>query len=83
MSQFYFDVRRVNDPHALPDGETFHRSSIWSETAWDVDDWRDDAGDLLEAGWYWWACLPGCLPDGDPTGPFGTERAAREDAQRL
>jgi hypothetical protein len=22
------------------------------------------------AGWYFWSCLPGCLPDGPPKGPF-------------
>lgn len=27
-------------------------------------------------GWYWWACFPGCLPDGDPAGPFETEQDA-------
>lgn len=35
------------------------------------------------SGWYWWNCLPGCLPDSDAFGPFDTEReaidAARED----
>lgn len=32
------------------------------------------------AGWYWWACLPGCLPDSDPFGPFETEKEAVKDA---
>ena len=27
-------------------------------------------------GWFWWACQPGCLPDGRPTGPFATSYAA-------
>ena len=31
-------------------------------------------------GWYWWACFPGCLPDGDAVGPFETEREAVIDA---
>ncbi len=39
------------------------------------------AGLLTEPGWYWWPCFPGCLPDGDPVGPFPTEQAAIEDAQ--
>jgi hypothetical protein len=34
-----------------------------------------------EPGWYWWACFPGCLPEGDPTGPFETSVAAYSDAQ--
>lgn len=33
------------------------------------------------AGWYWWACFPGCLPDGDPSGPFDSEADAIADAQ--
>jgi hypothetical protein len=33
------------------------------------------------AGWYWWACFPGCLPDGDPSGPFASEQDAINDAQ--
>lgn len=32
-------------------------------------------------GWYWWACFPGCLPDGDPQGPFATEQEAIDNAQ--
>lgn len=31
-------------------------------------------------GYYWWACFPGCMPDGDPSGPFRSEEAAVEDA---
>lgn len=35
------------------------------------------------AGWYWWSCFPGCLPDGDPSGPFDTHWDALEDAGAL
>jgi hypothetical protein len=38
-----------------------------------------EQGDI-GAGWYWWPCFPGCLPDGDAVGPFQTEREAVEDA---
>lgn len=31
--------------------------------------------------WFWWACFPGCLPDGDPIGPFETEAEVTKDAQ--
>jgi hypothetical protein len=27
-------------------------------------------------GWYWWACHPGCLPDGDVEGPFASKEEA-------
>lgn len=30
----------------------------------------------IAPGWYWWACWPGCLSDGDPVGPFETEQMA-------
>jgi hypothetical protein len=38
-------------------------------------------GKPVDAGFYWWACFPGCMPDGDPIGPFQTEEEAIEDAQ--
>lgn len=34
-----------------------------------------------EPGWYWQAEFPGCLPDGEPCGPFPSSRAAWLDAQ--
>ena len=40
-------------------------------------------GEPVEAGWYWWACSPGCLPDGDAIGPFPTSLAAFEDARNV
>lgn len=47
------------------------------------DTYTDNDGDQhqLEPGWYWWACFPGCLPDGEPSGPFATEQEAIDDAQ--
>jgi hypothetical protein len=32
-------------------------------------------------GWYWWPCFPGCVPDGDPMGPFATEQDALFDVK--
>jgi hypothetical protein len=31
------------------------------------------------AGFYWWSCQPGCLPDGEANGPFETSEEAEED----
>lgn len=43
-----------------------------------------DAETFMEQGlWYWWPCFPGCLPDGDPEGPFDTEQEAMEDARQF
>ena len=42
-----------------------------------------DYGDTItstEPGWYWHACSPGCLPDGDASGPFENEQEAIKDA---
>jgi len=32
-------------------------------------------------GWYWQACFPGCLPDGEECGPFETYEEAIKDAR--
>jgi hypothetical protein len=41
----------------------------------------DDFGNVTtnESGWYWQACFPGCMPDGEPVGPFETKAEAIED----
>ena len=40
----------------------------------------DQGEEPLEPGWYWWSCFPGCLPDGEPSGPFSNEQEALKDA---
>lgn len=71
MTQIYSDPERENDPHALPDVEVFFLTEEQSEFLLVIP----------EAGWYWWSCFPGCLPDSDPSGPFETEQEAIADAQ--
>ena len=39
--------------------------------------------DSYAPGWYWQACFPGCLPDGEPIGPFQSEEEALEDADAM
>jgi hypothetical protein len=41
----------------------------------------DANSEWTEPGWYWWACSPGCLPDGEANGPFETEEQAIADAR--
>ena len=36
---------------------------------------------MRKTAWWWWFCFPGCLPEGEPNGPFETEAEALEDAQ--
>ncbi len=78
MSQEYSDPTRATDPHALPDVEVF-----FMQEGGDEGDWKDEDGNPMEQGWYWWSCVPGCLPDGDPSGPFQTEAEALTDAQDI
>ena len=48
-----------------------------NERALRVYEWGSD----YTPGWYWWACFPGCLPDGDAQGPYATEDEAIEAAR--
>ena len=72
MTQFHFDPDRIDDETALPGGETF-----------EVRDGRGYGGEPsdLPDGWYWWACFPGCMPDGPENGPYETEDEAIAEAR--
>jgi hypothetical protein len=35
---------------------------------------------MRSAGWFWWTCQRGCLPDTSPAGPFATSYSAYRDA---
>ena len=58
-----------------------------SDTGWISFDfamggtYREDTDPTLWEGWYWQACYPGCLPDGDPMGPYSSEAECMEAAQ--
>jgi hypothetical protein len=80
MAQHYSDPRRASDPHALPDIEVFHHDCTESDEPCPYQ-LEAIAEFECERGWYWWSCCPGCLPDGDPTGPFETEAEALADAR--
>ena len=76
MTQVYSDPSRETETYALPNIEVFwHAGQDSQET--------DDFAGPVEQGWYWWPCFPGCLPDGDPVGPFATEAEAIADAQDI
>lgn len=74
MTQAYSDPSRADDPYHLPDVE------IWYAEEGDI---IDSEGDAYPAGWYWWTCLPGCMPDSDPDGPYATEADALAAAQDI
>lgn len=73
MSQEYSNPERETEENALPDVEVF-------QVPEDCEPETED-GEPLTPGYYWWGCFPGCLPDGDPIGPFDTYEDALEDAQ--
>ena len=79
--QAYSNPKRESDPHALPDVEVFYMTANEA-----LEHFGDDTEDGLPgpelAGWYWWTCFPGCLPDSEPVGPFATEDEALADAQQ-
>lgn len=91
--QAYSNPKRASDPYALPDVEVFyvkareffHESTVWNEMMLEyVADGSADSHSAAAsalAGWYWWSCLPGCLPDSDPVGPFATEAEALADEE--
>jgi hypothetical protein len=82
MTQAYSDPSRASDPHALPDIEVFYVPAWEQSTKPRAGEHpTDQDGNYLEPGWYWWSCFPGCLPDGDPSGPFDSEAEALADAQ--
>ena len=73
MANYYFNPARESDPHALPDLEVFYANEGGMG--------EDEDGNELGAGFYWWACFPGCLPDSEAMGPFETEAEALADAR--
>jgi hypothetical protein len=40
--------------------------------------------ECIKGGWFYWYCLPGCMPDSSPFGPYDSLaealKAAQEDA---
>lgn len=37
----------------------------------------------IKGGFFWQACFPGCLPDGEAVGPFETYAEAKADSQEF
>lgn len=77
--QHYSNPKREREPHTLPDVETFYMSQADIDQARIDNGGHDDDTPYTEPGYYYWFCLPGCMPDGDPVGPFKTEAEALAD----
>jgi hypothetical protein len=92
--RFYTDKTREQEPWALPNAEVFEltqqdfiRASEGSCQAIRMKEEMETAGGNFEAaanlaGWYWWPCFPGCMPEAEPFGPFETEAEAVADARQ-
>ena len=50
------------------------------ETFFTCGSFDQEAEDSHAPGWYWQAGFPGCLPDGEASGPFQNEQEAIKDA---
>mgnify|MGYP001809887079 CR=1 FL=1 len=57
----------------------YHRSQSPDSESYGSFETFHQAAPPAEPGWYWWACFPGCIPDGDPVGPFANEVDAISD----
>lgn len=65
--------------------EVFHVNGAMARTYTTIAKTEDtrmvNKGERCYAGWYWWSCAPGCIPDSDnANGPFTSETAAMQDA---
>lgn len=83
MSQHYSDPTRENDTWSLPDVEVFYVSKGEARENAAGDSEGEEASPMTEAGWYYWFCFPGCMPDSEAEGPFGTEDEALADAREM
>ena len=50
------------------------------ESGSQIPDEADCEENEQPAGWYWAAGFPGCLYDGEPSGPFASSQQAHRDA---
>jgi hypothetical protein len=58
----------IRDPHSDATIEVFYADPVLARPF------------ATRGGWCWWRCLPGCLPDTPPHGPFATSYGAFRDA---
>lgn len=95
MTMIYSNPARESEGGALPDVEVFYvaTSTYGTELCPQCMNGSSEGADPLTSpfterehitdhtGFYWQSCFPGCLPDGEPNGPFDTEAEATYDAQ--
>ena len=80
--RIYSDPSQADDAYTLPDVEVFRVTEM--EAIYNLQNaCHANEYTIFAAGWYWWTCLPGCMPDSSPFGPYETEAAAIEAAQDI
>lgn len=86
--QAYSDPERETEPASLPDVEVFYMdendiASVARDNGIDPEDADKVAEETGYSGpgFYFWFCLPGCMPDSEPNGPYATEEEALEAAR--
>ena len=60
------------------EGQAFGSFEVWYDCPGD-----EESEPRREAGWYWWACFPDCMPDGEAEGPYHTSTEAYDAAQDI
>lgn len=72
------------DPESWQAERLAERMAERSDTDPELHPTTREADLILEAnalaGFYWWTCSPGCMPDSEASGPFESELEAVEDA---
>jgi hypothetical protein len=94
--QFYSDRKREHEKYALPNCEVFYvsKGEWWYDDAGErcdpyaclacaTEECTEHPGGPCEAGWYYWFCFPGCLPDSEPSGPYDSAEAAIAECREL
>ena len=61
-------------------GDLYGSFEVFHNTELIIDDWEGMEERQMPPGWYWHSCYPGCMPDGEPNGPFDSEQDAMADA---
>lgn len=87
MTLHYLDPNDAEDPFRVPYLEIFYMdqeeiNKLVQEDG-EASPFADDEGTPLPAGWYYWIAMPGCLPEGDPYGPYESENEALQEARSV
>ena len=80
---FHMDASEFIGAALDADGNRKDDDTWMAEAVWDQAEAPEDVAFEAKglAGWYWWTCIPGCLPDSSAFGPFVGPNAALNNAR--